>query len=279
MLAYLFPGQGSQFRGMGAALFDEFPEIVKQADAILGYSIRSVCLDDPDQCLSQTCYTQPAIFTVSALSYCKKQQVRPDFVAGHSLGEYNALLAAGVFDFQTGLRLVKKRSELMSEAAAGGMAAVIGLKIDAVAAILQQNGLAALAVANYNSYTQIVISGAKADILRAGEIFKAEAGVSFIALNVSGAFHSQQMLSAEHQFAEFLEGFSFSVPTMPVISNVDAKPYHPAIIKNNLARQMTSGVQWTPTVAYLLGYENMQLEEVGPGNVLNGLVHRIRAGQ
>jgi trans-AT polyketide synthase/acyltransferase/oxidoreductase domain-containing protein len=211
MLAFLFPGQGSQSRGMGSTLLDEFPEMIKQADEILGYSIRRVCLDDPDQCLSQTRYTQPAIFTVNALSYLKKQQaldLQPDFVAGHSLGEYNALLAAGVYDFQTGLRLVKKRSELMSEAVGGGMAAVIGLKIDAVEKILQQHGLAELSIANYNSYLQIVISGTKADISRAEGVFKAQAGVNFILLNVSGAFHSKQMLSAEQQFSEFLERFS-----------------------------------------------------------------------
>src|SRR5205823_13876450 len=126
MLAYIFPGQGSQTRGMGGNLFDDFPELTAQADAILGYSIKKLCLEDPNQELNQTQFTQPALFVVNALTFLKKNQ-KPDYVAGHSLGEYNALFAAEVFDFATGLNLVKKRGELMSEAKNGGMAAVIGL--------------------------------------------------------------------------------------------------------------------------------------------------------
>jgi malonyl CoA-acyl carrier protein transacylase len=282
MLAILFPGQGSQARGMGAELFDEFPERVKEADAILGYSIRALCLEDPHQHLNQTQYTQPAIFTVNALSYFKMQRdlpSRPDFVAGHSLGEYNALLAAGVYDFQTGLQLVKKRGELMSRAFGGAMAAVVGMKLADVQQVLQQNDLAAVAIANYNSYTQIVISGLVVDIERAKIVLKEKANATVIALNVSGAFHSAEMVAAEQQFADYLQQFTFSRPALPVLANIDAKPYHPRVTKNNLAAQITHAVQWLPTMAYLLSHEHMRLEEVGPGQVLTGLIRRIKAGQ
>src|SRR5215813_13338065 len=173
MISFVFPGQGSQKRGMGQGLFDEVSEytaVEKDVDAIVGHSMRKVCLEDPDNRLKETQFTQPSLYVANALHYYKavSQGIRPAFVAGHSLGEYNALLAAGVFDFLTGLRLVKKRGELMSQARNGGMGAVIGLSADAIAKLIRENGLASIDVANFNSPSQIVLSGPVEDIKRVG---------------------------------------------------------------------------------------------------------------
>lgn len=282
MLAYLFPGQGSQTKGMGKSLFEDFPQLVAEADEILGFSIKQLCLDDPSQQLNHTQYTQPAIYTVNALSYFKKirdTQKKPDFVAGHSLGEFNALLTAEIFDFATGLKLVKKRGELMSQAADGGMAAVIGLQSEAVLEILQKNKLSDVCIANYNSYTQLVISGSKKDIELAQLAFKELSSVTFIPLKVSGAFHSPYMLAAQQQFADYLNQFTFSLPILPVLANVDALPYHPAIIKQNLANQITHAVQWTRIIEYLNTQPEIKYEEIGPGSVLTGLLRRIEKKQ
>lgn len=282
MLTYLFPGQGSQSKGMGKELFAQFPELIQEADKILGFSLSSLCLDDPEQQLNQTQYTQPAIYVVSALSYLQKirdTQLKPDYVCGHSLGEYNALLAAEVFDFSTGLKLIKKRSELMSQAKAGGMAAIIGLSLNDVTQILAQHAHLNLSVANYNSYTQIVISGPQQNIELAQAIFTKNKAVNFIPLKVSGAFHSAFMQQARDEFALYLNEFSFSIPTIPVIANLDARFYHPAIIKENLADQITHAVQWTPTMEYLQAHSEMTYEEIGPGKVLTGLLQRIQKHQ
>lgn len=175
MLAYVFPGQGAQFKGMGRDLFDEFSELIKKADHILGYSIKDLCLSDEKERLTDTKYTQPAIYTVSALQYLKglkEGHTRPDAVAGHSLGEYTALFAAGVFNFETGLRLVAKRGELMSEASEGGMAAVIGLDEHHIKKILQKYEFGQIDIANYNTSSQIVIAGAAEEIKRAASFLK-----------------------------------------------------------------------------------------------------------
>jgi trans-AT polyketide synthase, acyltransferase and oxidoreductase domains len=155
MTTYIFPGQGSQVKGMGADLFSAYPSHIQQADNILGYSIARLCLEDPDNQLNNTNYTQPALYIVNALSYLKKiqeDQTTPNYVAGHSLGEYSALFAAGVFDFETGLKLVQKRGELMHQATGGGMAAVIGLQNDAVDNVIKQNALSTISIANVNSH-------------------------------------------------------------------------------------------------------------------------------
>lgn len=280
MLTYFFPGQGSQVRGMGSQLFNDFPELVSQADAMLGYSIKDLCQDDPHQQLGQTQYTQPALYIVNALSYFKKlneNKVKPDYVCGHSLGEYNALLAANVFDFATGLSLVKKRGELMSIAKNGSMAAIIGLDGDDVENNLRRHGLNNVTIANYNTYTQYVISGPKQDIDRAKSIFSSLTNTTFIQLAVSGAFHSPYMAEAKQQFSEYLTTFEFRIPTIPVISNIDATPYHPAIIKDNLTKQITHPVKWTNIIEYLLQHEEMEFEEIGPGRVLGGLLRNIKA--
>ena len=281
MITYVFPGQGSQYKGMGNTLFSEFPEYTKKADDILGYSIQSLCLDDPLQQLGKTQYTQPAIYVVNALSYFKKKREsmkNPAFLMGHSLGEYNALLAGGVFDFETGLRLVKKRGELMSKASGGAMAAIIGLKGEDIQAILDKNQPINASIANNNTRTQIVISGVKEDILRAQQLCEQAGALIVIPLNVSGAFHSPYMSSAQEEFEHFLKGFQFETPSVPIISNYTARPYEADNISENLSKQITNMVRWTESVLYVLEAGEKEFEEVGPGAVLMDLVQRIKNG-
>jgi malonyl CoA-acyl carrier protein transacylase len=232
MRAYVFPGQGSQRTGMGGALFEHFGDLTAKADAVLGYSIEELCLSDPRKVLNKTDYTQPALYVVNAFTYLKKLedgQPMPDYVAGHSLGEYNALLAAGAFDFETGLKLVKKRGELIGRASGGAMAAVVGLSEEQVLEILRGDGLSGIDIANINSPNQVVISGLKEDIGRAEAFFKTAAVVP---LNVSGAFHSRYMEKAKSDFELFVKNFEFSPLKIPVISNVTARPYNSRTSKN-----------------------------------------------
>lgn len=281
MTVFVFPGQGSQVRGMGESLFQEFPELVYQANQICGFSIESICLENPNELLNQTQYTQPALFVVNALSYLNKikKGEKPTYVAGHSLGEYNALFAAGAFDFETGLKLVQKRGNLMSKAIGGGMAAVIGLKSEVVQALLDENNLSDISIANYNSFTQIVISGSKDAITAADQLFINKGAILFMPLKVSGAFHSPFMKDAQKEFTEFLQGFTFDSLKIPVIANVTAKPYQPNEIHSLLAQQITSPVKWTQSIEYLIQEKETNFEEVGPGKVLAGLITRIQKGQ
>lgn len=280
MITYVFPGQGSQSKGMGGGLFDEFKQLTAEADEILGYSIKELCLEDTKLNLSQTQYTQPALYVVNALSYLSKVKEtgrKPDYVAGHSLGEYNALFAAGAFEFVTGLKLVQKRGELMSRAIGGGMGAVIGLNEEQIADALQQNNMLTIDIANYNSPTQIVISGLKKDIDDAKPIFEGMKEVQmFLPLKTSGAFHSRYMEEARKDFEIFLQAFTFSDLHIPVISNVHARPYKQSAIKQNLIEQITSPVKWTESIRYLIGLGEMNFEELGPGKVLTGLFRRIK---
>ncbi|MDF2871860.1 MAG: PfaD family protein, partial [Anaerocolumna sp.] len=281
MKAYVFPGQGAQNKGMGKALFEEFPELVSSADKILGYSIKELCLEDPESKLGFTEYTQPALYTVNALTYlkkCKETQESPDFVAGHSLGEYNALHAAGAFDFETGLKLVKKRGELMGKASGGGMAAVIGLKEKQISHILQTEGLSQIDIANYNCPSQIVISGPKEAIIQAQTVFESNPEVKLYSiLNVSGAFHSRYMKASSELFEQFLADFNFGELKIPVISNVSARPYKQRDIKDNLIKQITHSVRWTDTIRLLLGLGEVAFEEIGIGRTLTGLIRYIKA--
>lgn len=286
MSVYIFPGQGSQEQGMGQALFDEVAEFTMwepEIEARLGYSMRQLCLDNPDGRLKQTQYTQPALYVVNALHYLKKVAEtgqKPAYVAGHSLGEYNALLAAGAFDFMTGLRLVQKRGALMAQAQAGGMAAVIGLGPEQISAALQANGLTGIDMANYNAPSQTVISGPAAEIGQAEAVLNEAGARLVIPLQVSAAFHSRLMEPAAAEFAEFLAPFEFKAPAIPVISNVTARPYPPdqptQTITKLLVKQITRPVQWTDSIRYLLGQGETDFEEIGPGTVLTGLVRRIR---
>jgi len=285
MIAFVFPGQGSQKRGMGQSLFDEVHEyaaVEREVDRILGYSMRKLCLEDADNRLQETQFTQPSLYVVNALHYYKavSQGTHPAYLAGHSLGEYNALLAASVFDFLTGLRLVKKRGELMSQARNGSMGAVIGLNADLIARLIKENGLASLDVANFNSPSQIVLSGPVEDIKRAGPIFEKGGARMYMPLRVSAAFHSRYMTDAAKAFADFLASMSFSAPQIPVIANATAQPY-PVLdasetVKSLFFEQMTNSVQLSQNIRFLIAKGVTQFSEMGPGNVLTRLVQQIQ---
>jgi len=283
MKTCIFPGQGSQARGMGAGLFEQFPELTERADTILGYSIQELCLEDPRQELNKTEFTQPALFVVNALSYYSKMQSsgsKPDFLAGHSLGEFNALLAAECFDFDTGLKLVRKRGELMGRIANGSMAAILNASKDEIESILQQHGLHNIDLANYNTPSQIVISGLSEEIVKAEPLFQ-QGKMLYYPLNTSGAFHSRFMEAVKHEFGEFLANFEFAAARIPVIANVTARPYADGAIHENLSKQISSTVRWSESIQYLmaLGFARggtMQFEEVGFGDVLTRLLQTIQ---
>ncbi|MGL6095671.1 MAG: ACP S-malonyltransferase [Fimbriiglobus sp.] len=276
---FVFPGQGSQAVGMGRDLFDRFPDIAAEADAVLGYSVRRLCLDDPDKKLWRTEFTQPALFTVNALHYraaVADAGREPDFVAGHSLGEFNALLAAEAFDFRTGLGLVRRRAELMARATGGGMAAVLGVSADVVRDTLTRAGANSVDVANLNAPKQTVVSGPSADIERVFPALEA-AGGRVIRLNVSGAFHSRQMAPAKTEFAAALREIPFAPLMLPTLANVTARPYPDDRIAATLADQLDHPVRWVETVEYLLREPDPTFVEVGPGTVLTRLIEQIRA--
>jgi len=285
MLAMIFPGQGSQRKEMGAELFDsveEYRALERDVDDLLGYSMRRLCLEDSGGQLRQTQFTQPALYVVNALAFyrARREGRRPDFLAGHSLGEYNALLAAEVFDFLTGLRLVQKRGELMSRARNGGMAAVAGLGPLEVMRVLRDSDLTELDVANYNSPSQTIVSGPSEAIESASDAFKQAGAELYLALPVSAAFHSRYMEEAAQDFAEFLDGFSFSAPSLPVIANISGLPYPrnggSDVIRSSLVKQITQPVLWSQTTRYLLDRKVVEFLETGPGRVLTNLVQQTR---
>lgn len=266
MKAIMFPGQGAQYRGMGEGLFGIFKEYTDLASEVLGYSIEDLCLNDPERKLGQTQYTQPALYVVNAFNYYhgrRKGDFQADYSMGHSLGEYNALLAAGTFDFITGLKLVKKRGELMGAASGGGMAAVLGLKSTQIEKILGgREGFHDIDLANYNTPTQLVISGPVESINNAVKILERE-NARCIHLNVSAAFHSRYMKDTQNEFKEFIGAFSFRRPEIPVIANSTARPYEGGDIARTLCEQIASPVLWVDSVRYLMGRGVTGYVEVG----------------
>lgn len=283
MLTYMFPGQGSQVKGMGRDLFNHFPELEKLADTILGYSIAELCLVDPQRRLHITRYTQPALYVVNSLSYRLMRQqgaAPPDFLIGHSLGEYNALEASGAFSFEDGLRLVKKRGELMDEAPPGAMAAVLGIEAERIREILDKNGYESIDIANRNAPEQTILSGLKEDIFKAEALFQ-HGEVKYLPVNARGAFHSRYMQEAKQQFLGTLQQYQFSNLNIPVISNLHARPYEPDDIAKTLAEQITSPVNWLESIRYLMRVgdqraEDMRFQEAGVGSVLTKMMESIQ---
>lgn len=274
---FMFPGQGAQFRGMGKDLFDLFPERVAEADAVLGYSIKELCLKDPEGVLNRTDYTQPAIYVVNALSYFQYADSRPlpRFLAGHSLGEFNALMAAGAFDFATGLRIVKKRGELMAKAKQGTMSAIMHLQVDEIQRVLEKEGIEGIDLANINSEKQVIISGLLADIERCEGIFEA-AGAKCVRLNVSAAFHSRYMRESQQEFEQFLAGIDFGELQVDIVSNWTGDLYPRIDYRNHIANQLSHPVQWYRSVSRLLASGITDFIELGPNEVLTKLLAKIR---
>ncbi|MFC6082827.1 ACP S-malonyltransferase [Sphaerisporangium aureirubrum] len=266
-VVWVFPGQGSHRRGMGAGLLDRYPDLRDRADEVLGYSIEELCGDT--RRLRDTRYVQPALYTVDALSYLARREDggRPDYLAGHSLGEYAALFAAECYDFETGLRLVRRRGELMGEASGGTMSAVLGMPRERLEDLLAGTGVD---IANDNSPEQVVIAGPKDAIETASQAIK-EAGGKCVALNVRTAFHSRYMKDAAESFAEALESVTYAAPRIPVISNVTALPHTAAAMAETLRRQIDSPVRWLDGMRYLIEHGVDELEEIGPGDVLTKL--------
>jgi malonyl CoA-acyl carrier protein transacylase len=265
---------------MGRDLFDRYPDWTATADDVLGYSIRELALEDPRAELGRTEFTQPALYVVNALTWRARQedgQPVPAFVAGHSLGEYNALLAAEVFDFPTGLRLVRERGAIMGRVTGGGMAAVVGMPPDRIAELLAGSDAGRrLDVANLNAFDQTVIAGPLEDIAAVKADFEAAGVRAFTPLKVSAPFHSRYMQEPMEAFQAVLESARLVAPTIPVIANVTAEPYEALLVRGTLGRQIGSSVRWLDSMVYLLDRGVTEFEEVGPGNVLAKLIQRIR---
>lgn len=280
--AYVFPGQGAQFSGMGKDLYNnnlQARELFEQANSILGFRITDIMFDGSAEELRQTRVTQPAVFLHSVI-LAKTLGVAPDAVAGHSLGEFSALVIAGALSFEEGLRLVAKRAEAMQaacEATSGTMAAIIGLEDEVIENICAEiEGV--VVAANYNCPGQLVISGAVEAVQTACEKLKAAGARRALPLSVGGAFHSPLMEPARKQLEEAITEATFSTPVCPVYQNVDAKPHtNPEEIKHNLIAQLTAPVRWTQIVREMLTDGVGEFTELGPGNVLQGLIRKVDA--
>ncbi|WP_077919531.1 ACP S-malonyltransferase [Spirosoma sp. 209] len=282
MKAYVFPGQGSQFRGMGHDLYQQSEaarSLFDQANQILGYDLTRIMFEGTDEDLKQTIYTQPAVFLHGVVLALTTDSFSPDMVAGHSLGELSALTAAGVLSFEDGLRLASIRAAAMQRACEitpSTMAAVLGLADDVIERICAEVTEEIVVPANYNCPGQVVISGSMAGIELAGERLKAAGARRVLPLAVGGAFHSPFMEPARDEFAQAVTNMTFAQPRCPVYQNVDARPAtDPAQIKANLIAQLTSPVRWTQSVEQMVTDGATEFIESGPGKVLQGLVKKI----
>ena len=282
MKAYVFPGQGAQFVGMGQDLYNssnEAKNYFDKANDILGFGITDIMFAGSDEDLKQTKVTQPAVFLHSVISaLVMGTDFRPDMVAGHSLGEFSAWVASGALSFEDGLRLVSARAFAMQKACEinpSTMAAVLGLDDNKVEEICSQiNGV--VVAANYNCPGQLVISGKKDDVAKACELMKEAGAKRALPLQVGGGFHSPCMQPAKEELEKAIRATVFSKPVCPVYQNVDGKPYTDVEnIKNNLIAQLTSPVRWTQTVRNMAADGATEFVELGPGTVLQGLIKKI----
>ena len=279
--AYVFPGQGSQFVGMGKDLYEQnalAKELFEKANDILGYRITDIMFEGTDEDLKQTKVTQPAVFLHSVISALCLEDFKPDMVAGHSLGEFSALVAAGALSFEDGLRLVYARAMAMQaccEKVPGAMAAIINLPDETIEQVCSEIEGVVVPV-NYNSPGQVVISGEESAVKEACKRLKEAGAKRALQLPVGGAYHSPLMEPARVELAAAIEKAEFKTPRCPIYQNVDAKPYtNPVQIKANLLEQLTSAVRWTQTVLNMKADGMEEFVECGPGQVLTGLIGRI----
>jgi len=282
--AYVFPGQGAQWVGMGRDLYHNFDSaraVFEQADEALGFPISQLCFEGPEDELRQTINAQPAIVTISFACLEATRSMNAglppaSFVAGHSLGEYTALAAAGVLDFATTVFLARERGRLMHEAGQitpGGMVAIIGLDGSLLAEVCEQTGAC---IANINCPGQIVISGAEDNLNQAAELAKARGAYRAIPLQVSGAFHTPLMQPAVDGMAKIITQLTFNHPAIPIIGNTTARPLTTALaVKEELLAQLCNCVQWQRSVEYMVNDGVATFMEIGPGRVLAGLIKRI----
>ncbi|GAB6188726.1 ACP S-malonyltransferase [Marinitoga arctica] len=283
MIAFVFPGQGSQALGMGKEILEKYPEYKKyldRASKVIDIDLESIIFGNDEKALTLTENTQPALLTISYIMYLyaiEKLNIIPDIVAGHSLGEWTALVASKVISFEEGVRLVRLRGKYMSEACPpgiGGMGAVIGLNLDVINSVLEN--FENVNIANHNSPEQIVISGERNKVLKIVEILKEKGAKKVVELNVSGPFHSSLIKQAKEKMYNELRNVLFNSPQYKIIQNYTANlEENPEKIKENIINQITGTVRWVESIKKMKEIGVTQVYEVGPGKVLSGLIKRI----